>query len=276
MLRALRLRLLRSTERTPTAQDHEFAAVAFEENLSLRELSPSYPRAKVGPRDLQVPLDGAGEMFVYPFGAIVFHDVPPQQREAELARLRKARPGLTTQVVRESFAVREDFGARLEVTSGRLVVDELSPSRAAVVALIVAQSAALEYYERIVADLFSRTTSLVEPLERRGSVPLGTRELHRFIGQAIGARSEVFTVLALLDKPDATWDDPALDRIYDQLRAEFDLVDRYTTLEQKLHSVQEALELVLDVARDRRMWLLESAVVVLIVLELLLAVLRHV
>jgi len=65
-----------------------------------------------------------------------------------------------------------------------------------------------------------------------------------------------------------------MDRIYDELRAEFDLVDRYQALELKLRSVQEALELVLDVARDRRLVLLEAAIVLLIVLELLLSLLR--
>jgi uncharacterized Rmd1/YagE family protein len=103
---------------------------------------------------------------------------------------------------------------------------------------------------------------------------LRTRGLHRFIGEAIATRSEVITVLALLDKPDATWDDPALDRIYDDLRAEFDLLDRYDTLTQKLQGVQEALELVLDVARDRRMWLLEAAIFVLIAIEVLFALVR--
>jgi uncharacterized Rmd1/YagE family protein len=59
-----------------------------------------------------------------------------------------------------------------------------------------------------------------------------------------------------------------MDRIYAELRAEFDLADRYASLELKLRSVQEALELILDVARERRLILLESAVILLIALEL--------
>ena len=255
---------------------HQFAAVAFEENLSLRDLLPSYPGARATVRELRASCEGGGELFLYPFGAIVFHDVPGDGRDFELARLRRIRPGLTTQVVRESFTVREQPGAKVDIEDGTLVVDQFSEGRAAVVALIVAQSAAMEYYERIVESLFSRTTALVEPLERYGSVPLRTRRLHQFIGQAIGTRNEVFTVLTLLDKPDATWDDPALDRIYDDLRAEFDLIDRFGALEQKLRSVQEALELVLDVARDRRMWLLELFIGMLIVLEVVLELLRRV
>jgi required for meiotic nuclear division protein 1 len=253
---------------------HQFAAVAFEENLQLRELARSYPGARIGLREMQFRSEDGGEVFLYPFGAMVFHDVAPANREAELERLRHARPGLTTQVVLESFTVREQPGEKVDIVDGTLVVDEFGPSRAAVVALIVAQSAALEYYERIVADLFGRTSQLIEPLESRGLVSMRTRGLHRFIGQAISTRGEVFTVLALLDKPDAIWDDPALDRIYDELRAEFDLVDRYTALEQKLRGSQEALELVLDIARDRRMWLLEVAIVLLIAIELVLAAAR--
>lgn len=256
-------------------RSHQFAAVAFEENLSLRELQGVWSGARLGRLEMQVPCEGGGEFFVYPFGAIVFHDVPLERREAELARLRKARPGLTPQVVRESFSVREEPGAKVDIVDGSLVVDALAPSRSAVVALIVAQSAAMEYYERIVADLFQRTTLLVDPLEKYGSVPMRTRRLHRFIGQAIGTRGEVIAVLSLLDKPDATWDDPALDRIYDDLRAEFDLLDRYGTLTQKLTGVQEALELVLDVARDRRMWLLELFIGVLIVFEVVLELWRR-
>jgi uncharacterized Rmd1/YagE family protein len=258
-----------------TGRAHQFTAVAFEENLSLRELLPAFPGAKATLREMHVPLE-AGEMFIYPFGAVVFHDVPPERREAELQRLQRVRPGLTTQVVRESFTVREEPGAHVEIVDGTLVVDRFDHGRAAVVALIVAQSAAMEYYERIVTDLFSRTTALVDPLEKSGSVPLRTRQLHRFIGQAIGTRSEVITVLTLLDKPDATWDDPAMDRIYDDLRAEFDLIDRYGALEQKLRGVQEALQLVLDVARDRRMWLLEMSIAMLIVVEVLLELWRRV
>jgi uncharacterized Rmd1/YagE family protein len=256
------------------SKTHQFAAVAFEENLSLKELLPAYPGARATLRELRVQRDG-GELFIYPFGAIVFHDLSAEHREAELARLRAARPGLTTQVVRESFTVREEPGQKVDMVDGTLVVDQFGPGRAAVVALIVAQSAAMEYYERIVEGLFARTNALVEPLEKSGAVPVRTRRLHQFIGQAIGTRNEVFTVLTLLDKPDAIWEDPALDRIYDDLRAEFDLVDRYGSMEQKLRSVQEALQLVLDVARDRRMWLLELFIGALIVLEVLLELLRR-
>jgi len=91
----------------------------------------------------------------------------------------------------------------------------------------------------------------------------------------MGVRNEVVSILHLLDRPDAAWEDPGMDRIYGELRAEFDLVDRYQALEQKLRSVQDSLELVLDVARDKRITLLELTIVFLIVLEVVLSWHRH-
>ncbi|MGZ6175536.1 MAG: RMD1 family protein, partial [Candidatus Binataceae bacterium] len=63
---------------------------------------------------------------------------------------------------------------------------------------------------------------------------------------------------------------PEMDRIYGDLRAEFDLVDRYRALELKLRAVQEALELLAEVARDRRVLWLEMIVVILILLEVVM------
>jgi uncharacterized Rmd1/YagE family protein len=253
---------------------HQFHAIAFEENFSLRQLSPVFPQARIGARELYSPIEPDGGMYIYPFGALVTYDVAVERREAELTRLRQAIPKLTAKVVREEYTVSEDPAFLTGISDGMLRVDRLTLGRAGIVALTVAQSAAMEYYEQIVESLFTRTSSFVDVLERRGTVPFRTRPLHRFIGEAITTRNEVLSILHLLDKPDETWEDPAMDRIYDDLRAEFDLVDRYRALEFKLRSIQEALELLVEVARDRRLLILELAVVFLILLELIVSLPR--
>jgi uncharacterized Rmd1/YagE family protein len=256
---------------------HAFHAIAFIENLSLKELAPAFPSARRTPHELRYELPGGrGEVFIYPFGAVVFHGLSPADRDAELGSLLRARPGLrATSGGAEEFQVREDAGARPDVSQGALTLDHLTPERASVVALIMGQSAAMVYYEGAVEQMFGQTALWVERLESRGTVSVRTRPLHRFIGRAVATRSEVLSVLHLLDKPDEAWDDPGMDRIYDELRAEFDLVDRYQALEMKLRSVQEALELILDVARDRRLISLELTVILLIGLEIVIGLLRR-
>lgn len=257
----------------PMERAHTFVAVAFVDDLPLEWVKPLFPGAKSTPHELHATCPEGGEVFAFSFGALVFHDVDAAVRDKLLNSLRAQHPRLVPDVVREDFTVFEG-GDRVGMSQGRLIVEELNATRAGVVALIVAQSAAIETYERIVDGLFARTRRLLEQLERRGMVPLRTRSLHRFIGEAVGRRTEVLSTLHLLDKPDATWDDPAMDRIYDDLRSEFDLGDRFTALESKLRAVQDALELLLGVARDRRLVLLEAAIVALICVELVLTLIR--
>src|SRR5207237_9656108 len=108
-----------------------------------------------------------------------------------------------------------------------------------------------------------------------GPAALRARRLLKLTGRAMSKRHEVIAVLYLLDKPDATWDDAAMDMIYEELRNEFDLGERYESLEQELRSVQEALELILDVARERRMMWLEVFVTLLFVFEIGLEIFRR-
>lgn len=257
-----------------TEETHHFFAHAFPENFSLRELAGKYPEGKLRAHELHLPVEPQGDIFLYPFGAIVFHNLNTERQAAELARLHLARPGLSPEVVQEDFRVIVTAGAVPGFVDGVLHLDLLDRRRAGVIAQTVAQSAALEYYERIVEQLFSRTGDLAARLESRGTVALRTRPLHRFIGAAITARAEVLSVLHLLDKPEGTWDDAEMDRVYADLRREFDLVDRFRALEYKLRSIQETLELVLGVARERRLVWIEVAVVLLILLEIILSAFR--
>ena len=179
------------------------------------------------------------------------------------------------QVISDEFTVREVPGARPEAGESSLVVDELNSERASMVALTVAQSVAMEYYERIVDQMFEDTSRFAERLEASGNMSILTGKLHKFIGQAISTRSEVLSVLHLLDKPDVVWDDVGAERIYEEMRSDLDLLDRYQALEQKLRGVQDALSLVTDVARDRRLVLLEASIIVLILFEIVLSLVKH-
>src|SRR5581483_5842750 len=117
---------------------HSFHAVAFVENLSLRELAQSYPEARRTPHELSFVTPAGGTVLMYPFGVVVFYDVPPDAREAELTRLYRFRPGLTSTTVKEEFTVREDPGIKPDVVNGVLVIDQMNFERASVVAQTVA------------------------------------------------------------------------------------------------------------------------------------------
>ena len=111
---------------------------------------------------------------MFSFGVVIFFDVGQAGREGELLRLRRAPSGMRdAQVISEEFTVREledaRGAARPDVEEGVLVVDRLTPERASMVALTMAQSAAMEYYEGIVDLMFSDSPACT-PLVQAGKL----------------------------------------------------------------------------------------------------------
>ena len=165
---------------------------------------------------LYLPMMTDGAMYIYPFGAVVMHDMPPSRRDAELAKLRTAVPKLTAKVVREDYTVLEDPALAIGIDDGMLRVD--LPDRGA--GRHRRADGRAKRRDGILRESSSKRCS-AGSLRRSRSwngaarCHFSTRPLHRIIGEAITARSEVLSVLHLLDKPDEAWDDPAMDRIYD-------------------------------------------------------------
>jgi uncharacterized Rmd1/YagE family protein len=72
----------------PTTR-HNFLAVAFVDNFSLRDLAAALPEATLAPQDLRLAAPDGGMVFFFTFGAVVFWNVQAARRDAELARLHR-------------------------------------------------------------------------------------------------------------------------------------------------------------------------------------------
>jgi uncharacterized Rmd1/YagE family protein len=280
----------------PRSTTHSFSAVTLSRGLSPQELSTFVPKlaSRTRTRELRIPLVTEGEtravyphphssleemhirlasvqeVILYPFGVVVFRNVEPKVQASWIDRL-TAFPHMRQGLGGEIFLVLEEDGATAQVSTGALILDSLSPQWIAIVAQTLAQSAAMEYYEGIVDDLFVRTGDIVRSLHRTGKVSMQVRPFHRFLGEAMAARNHVLSYLHLLDKPAAV-SASSMGLVYAELRGEFDLADRYCALEGKLRGIQESLELVLGVARKRRVEILAASILVIIAIDLSLRI----
>jgi required for meiotic nuclear division protein 1 len=253
----------------PETKLHRFHALAFAEGFALRKLISAYPGAQRTAYRLQTLPPGGGKMFVYRFGAVVFHNVPDEEQAEALKRLCSLHVGFPPDPVTNAFlTVVEDQASEPTMIAGNLRMDKVDGTRANLIATALAQSAAIAHYESKVDQMFRRLEGLVQRMAGRGTVAIGVRALHKFIGEALGTRSEALAVLHLLEKPPEASADSDLAPVYRQLSDSLDLSDRHQSMLQKVERVQEALELLLETARDARMVLLEFAVVVLIVFQI--------
>jgi uncharacterized Rmd1/YagE family protein len=127
----------------------------------------------------------------------------------------------------------------------------------------------MDYYAKDVEEIETQTDRIAGELRSAGRITRRVPQLIQFIGLCIATRNDVISTLALFDKPDATWENEQLDRLWNGLYHMLELDDRYRALEAKLRMFQDNLVVLVDLAQQRRTLALETAVVILILLEML-------
>ena len=216
---------------------------------------------------------GDGWAVVHDFGAVVFFGVSETERDRVVAAIKRFDDAESKErtPVAESFRVDvKPEVARSSVTFDSIVVRELSPQLIELVAFVVGQSVAMEYYEEDVDANLGRLHTIASGLAEAGRFRGSVKELLQFVGRGMSLRNHVIHTLALLDSPALAWDDETLDRLYRELRQSFAIDDRYRALDHKLQMIGDNLELFVDLSHSRRSLFLEILVVALIALEVVL------
>jgi uncharacterized Rmd1/YagE family protein len=214
--------------------------------------------------------------YAYDFGALVFVNVPEATRQEVLARVLASLPREPHPPLHEDFLVEVRPGSRIEIAMAfdRVVVPELGPSTLEVIAMVLAQSASIDYYDEDAQAILDRIARIGTEVARQGR-PFGRqRDLVRFAGAAMAFQAEIIGAILLLDKPDLTWEDEHADRLHDKLRYHFEIAERYKALETKLATIRDSLQALLTMGSERRMFFVEVAVLVLIVIEVVMGFVR--
>lgn len=259
-------------------QIHRFQAYS----LKLRDFTPVVQAltvipTKTVPKDafFQKHPDRMGGVFAYRFGALTFWNTEPDEIKAYLARIEAITETPPKLIESDDYQVEENREVKPHAEFNKLVIDELTEKRAEVIALTLGQSVTMSYYEEVVGKIGQDVTNLVDRLKRTGGkVYPAPGRFHSIIADTVTARNNVIGILHLLDRPDIIWDDFTMDALYSDLRSSFDLEERFRALEYKLGAVQDTMELLIDMARDSRLFLLEASIVILILFEIVLSFIR--
>jgi uncharacterized Rmd1/YagE family protein len=252
-------------------------AYSYASRFNLREAATWVPEdrnVRWSKTQFVVELNHDKLLYVFDFGALVFINVPDVQREP-LVRAFDAK--LTHEPhppLRESFLVEVRPDAPIEVGFDRVVVPEIAPGTLDVIATVLAQSAAIDYYDEDVQAILDRIGDVAREVARKGE-PLGkTRDFVKFVGAAIASQVEMIAAISLLDKPDLTWENEIADKLHDKLRSNLEITERYKALEIKLSTIRDSLQTLIEFTQTRRMLFLETSIVALIVFEIILSFMK--
>lgn len=208
---------------------------------------------------------------VFSFGSVAFFNVGEAQQRSIIDRLKEFITPLPGDMISDDFLVTVSDGLREGVQFERAILSDLSPAKIQILALVLAQSATLEYYETVVEDLLDGAEAITEPM-KSGRLPGYTRSTIRYIGLSLSTRRDLISGLYIVDDPEITWQDPFLDRLFKQMKSTMEIDVRYRGLEYKLKLIQEGVEVIVDLTNAHRNIMLEVAIVLLIVVEIVLAI----
>lgn len=220
-------------------------------------------------------LEGGERIYLFAFGAVV-HDGADRLDEPVLKVIEAATEQKYIGTTAETYFVAVD-AARADdsprVGWDQVVIHERSPELVGAVALLLGQSAALERYENAANGLMEEALQMTKQLAQEGQPPVNNRTQIRRAGRIMSDRLELGRWFYLIDKPAETWEDARIARLYDALFRNLELQERHQAMLYKLQAVATVMEMLIDIWQSRRSMLLEWAIVVLIVMELLFALL---
>lgn len=210
----------------------------------------------------------AGFYFIYRFGSVIFFNVDPERQRAIIEKIKMLIGHKPEMLTSEEFYVDVRPVDKSSVGFEGAILDKLSVDRIEIMALVLAQSTALEYFEMKVDEMMKLTGDIAQTLKNKGRLLGSTRSIKKFMGQCIMAKQQLVASLYLLDKPDETWDDQVLDNLYREAVDMFEIRDRYKTLDYKLRMIQENLELIANLLQYRHANYLEWTIIILIAIEI--------
>ena len=256
--------------RLPKDKPITVRAAFLGERLHLRGLYEPAVESKVTLGPLVLPAGEVGLAVMFRYGVVVLFNLSEAEQKNFLKDLR---PRVENPLRRMETEDAQLFvlGKQPEgVTPEGIGVADLSLARLQIVAVALARSVALAYYENAMAGAFD----MIEPLARRLENPHGggrrLRELLRHIGGTLLVQHRMIGRVEIQDKPDLLWDHPEVERLYLLLENEYELRERNTVLERKLALINQTAETAVNLMQNRSMLRVEWYIVILIVAEVLL------
>lgn len=220
-----------------------------------------------------VRLPGTPTVHLFAFGAAV---VEARALDRVLVdRLRAATGAEVVTETEETWEVHGDVEAP-SVGWDRISLPKVDERRLATVALLLGQSAALERYARQSNPLVEDVLDILNLLKVRGRLPWARAALIRRIAGIAASQLELTRSFFLVDRPDTTWEDPVAASVFDDLYDHLELEERHAAVQERLETLSSTLRTVSDLQHGRQGLLLETAVVLLIVVEVVLYLVKGV
>ena len=140
-----------------------------------------------------------------------------------------------------------------------------------VISSVLGQSVALDHYHTQVDSMLMQFTKINQEMEQTGKFNMERKALFQLVAQNNTTYSDSLTKIKLLEKPsEAAWKYAHYGAIWEQLRMEFELEERFQRLSLKLELMEKNVKYFLEILQNRKSDTLEWIIIILIAGEIIL------
>ncbi len=257
--------------------ESRIVAVSLGREFDTERLERLFPGKVFSRWEEPLVLDVHGmEVYVFAFGVVVFFDYRENTARSFLEKLKGAVLEPTEVFVEEYLwkGSKKPVGRSIRVGGKEVWVKddalygELDEDGKKVVALVLAQSAALRRVEKETDELMEVVEGVLDELITKPII-LSLSRLRRSLLEALKARGALLNDLFILEKPHVAWEEEGYERLFERLRYVFEIEERFNVMAKKLSAVVETAEMASQLVSDARFFILEFLIVLFLLVEVL-------
>ncbi|KAI0519912.1 hypothetical protein KFK09_007373 [Dendrobium nobile] len=213
-------------------------------------------------------------MIVFQYGSVVLFNVSEHEADGYLKVVEKHASGLLPDMRKDDYAVVEKPTLDVWMQGGLdyIMLKNLSIDGIRTIGSVLGQSIALDYYIRQVDGMVAEFTDINRGMEKTGTFTMQRKKLFQLVGKANSNMADVILKLGLFERTDIAWRNANYAQIWEYLRDEYELSQRFGNLDFKLKFVEHNIRFLQEILENRKSVFLEWLIIVLIGVEILISV----
>ncbi|XP_031262311.1 uncharacterized protein LOC116120508 isoform X1 [Pistacia vera] len=213
-------------------------------------------------------------MVVFQYGSAVLFNIEDHEVENYLHIIRRHASGLLPEMRRDDYAIKEKPLLDEDMRGGPdyLILKTLDTDSIRIIGSVLGQSIALDYFVSQVDGMVQEFAGINRALEKTGTFTMDRTKLLKLVGKANSNLADVILKVGLFERSEIAWRDAKYAQIYEYLREEYEVAQRFGNLDFKLKFVEHNIHFLQEAIQNRRSDLLEWCIIFLLTLENVISV----
>ncbi|KAK9064612.1 hypothetical protein SSX86_015994 [Deinandra increscens subsp. villosa] len=211
-------------------------------------------------------------MVVFQYGSAVLFNVEDHEVESYLSIIKRHASGSVlkdSETRNDDYVVKEKPLLTEDMQGGPdyIILKNLDIDSIRIISSVLGQSIALDYFVSQVDGMVKEFTDINRIMEKTGTFTMDRKKLFKLVGKANSNLADVILRVGLFDRSEIAWREAKYAQIYEYLREEYEVAQRFGNLDYKLKFVEHNIHFLQEALQNRKSDLLEWCIIVLLSIE---------